>query len=63
VKRLTADEPDARALRLEEIEAVADALRSLLRDQVEEFGFIPPRSAKSKRLSGELYQFTTAAHS
>lgn len=27
-------------------------------EQVEEFGFTPPRSEKSKRLTGELYQFT-----
>ena len=58
MKRLTAEELDAKALRLEEIEAEAAELRSMLRDQVEEFGFAPPRSEKSKRLSGELYQFT-----
>jgi hypothetical protein len=58
MKRLTAEELDVKAFRLEEIEAEADALRSILREQVEEFGFTPPRSEKSKRLSGELYQFT-----
>jgi len=58
VKRLTDEELDAKAIRLEEIEAEADALRSTMRDQVEEFGFTPVRSEKSKRLSGELYQFT-----
>lgn len=58
MKRLTAEELDAKAVRLEEIDAEAEALRSALREQVEEFGFTPPRSEKSKRLSGELYQFT-----
>ena len=58
MRHLTGGELDAKAIRLEEIEAEADALRSTLREQVEEFGFAPPRSERSKRLSGELYQFT-----
>lgn len=58
LKRLTTKELDEKALRLDEIETEEVMLRSALREQVEEFGFTPPRSEKSKRLSGELYEFT-----
>lgn len=63
MKRLTADELDAKALRLEEIEAEEERLRTELREQVEEFGFSPPRSEKSKRLLGEAFAFTLSTSS
>ena len=55
---MTAEELDAVALRLEEIEAEQDQLRSKLQEQVENFGFTPPRAEKSKRVNGSLFQFT-----
>ena len=58
VKRMTSEELDQVALRLEEIEAESNNLRSRIQEQVEEFGFTPPRAEKSKRLLGALYQFT-----
>jgi hypothetical protein len=58
VKRLTAKELDEAAARLEEIRAEDETLRTKLQDQVEQFGFTPPRAEKSKRLAGSLYEFT-----
>jgi hypothetical protein len=58
MKRMTAQELDDAADRLEEIQAEEEKLRGKLEEQVEEFGFTPPRAEKSKRLLGELYQFT-----
>ena len=58
MKKLTAEEFDAKAVRLEEIQAEAGALRSALREQVDAFGFTPPRSEKSKRLLGAAFAFT-----
>jgi hypothetical protein len=55
---MTADALDLAAARLEELGAEQERLRSELRQQVEEFGFTPPRADKSKRLLGTLYQFT-----
>ena len=48
------------AARLEEIGLEEEKLRSTLQEQVEEFGFTPPRAEKSKRLEGTLYQFTVS---
>lgn len=58
MKRMTAQELDDAADRLEEIQAEEEKLRCKLQEQVEEFGFTPSRAEKSKRLLGELYQFT-----
>lgn len=63
MKRLTAEELDAKALRLEEIEAEEEKLRSELREQIDGFGFTPPRSEKSKRLLGALFSFTLSSSS
>jgi hypothetical protein len=57
-KRMTADELDVTAARLEQIQLEEDKLRSKLQEQVEEFGFTPPQAEKSKRLAGIIYQFT-----
>lgn len=56
--RMTADALDLAAARLEELELEEEELRAKLKQQVEEFGFTPPRADKSKRLLGTLYQFT-----
>ncbi len=58
MKRMTAQELDDAAARLEEIGREEENLRSKLQEQVEAFGLTPPRAEKSKRLEGALYQFT-----
>jgi hypothetical protein len=55
---MTPQELDDAADRLQEIGLEEEDLRSKLREQVEEFGFTPPRAEKSKRLEGALHQFT-----
>ena len=60
MKRLSPAELDQIGLRLEEIEAEEEALRARAKEQVEEFGSIPPRAEKSKRLSGDAFQFTVS---
>lgn len=49
---------DLAATRLEEIRLEEEKLCSEIQEQVEEFGFTPPRADKSKRLLGIFYQFT-----
>jgi hypothetical protein len=60
MKRMTESELDAAALRLEEMEAEEEKLRSKIQEQIDAFGFVPPRAEKSKRLTGALYQFTVS---
>jgi hypothetical protein len=60
MKRMTAEELDLTAARLEEMRLEEATLRSKLQEQVEEFGFTPPRAEKSKRLAGTLYQVTVS---
>ena len=55
---MTSQELDDAAARLEEIGVEEERLRLKLQEQIEEFGFTPPRAEKSKRLEGTLYQFT-----
>ena len=57
---MTAEELDLAAARLEQIHVEEEKLRSQLQEQVEEFGFTPPRAEKSKRLVGTLYEFTVS---
>jgi hypothetical protein len=56
--RIPADALDLAAARLEELGTEQERLRAELREQVEKFGFTPPRSDKSLRLVGTFYQFT-----
>jgi hypothetical protein len=63
VKRLSSAELDATGQRLEEIEAESDRLRTQLFEQVQEFGFTPPKAEKSKRLIGSVYTFTLSTSS
>jgi hypothetical protein len=58
MKRLSPADLDAIAVRLEQIEIEEETLRSQLLEQVQEFGFTPPRAERSKRLHGSLFQFT-----
>jgi hypothetical protein len=57
---MMAEELDVAAARLEQIHMEEEKLRSQLQEQVEEFGFTPPRAEKSKRLVGTLYEFTVS---
>jgi hypothetical protein len=63
VKRLSTAELDKIGLRLEEIEEEEERLREDLKLQIEEFGFSPPRSEKSKRLTTLKYRFTLSSSS
>ena len=56
--RMSTGALDLAAARLEEIRLEEEKLRSELQEQVEEFGFTPPRAEKSKRLTGIFYEFT-----
>lgn len=58
MKRLSPGELDAAAARLEDLQAEEEELRTQLLEQVEAFGFTPPRAEKSKRLEGKGFQFT-----
>jgi hypothetical protein len=58
MERLPPSDLDAIAVRLEEIQLEEETLRSQLLEQVQEFGFTPPRAERSKRLVGTLFQFT-----
>src|SRR5258706_11241305 len=58
IVRMSTGALDLAAARLEEIGLEEEKLRSELQEQVEEFGFTPPRADKSKRLHGIFYQFT-----
>ena len=55
---MNAQELDATAARLEEIGLEEEELRAKLLEQVEQFGSIPARAEKSRRLLAEGYQFT-----
>ena len=57
---MTPRELDDAAIRLEEIGAEEEKLRSKLLREVEQFGFTPPRAEKSKRLEGSAYQLTVS---
>ncbi len=56
--RMSTSALDLAAARLEEIQVEEEKLRAELQQQVEQFGFTPPRADKSKRLCGIFYQFT-----
>jgi hypothetical protein len=58
MKRLSASELDKIGLRLQEIEEEDERLRGQLKEQIQEFGFSPPKSEKSRRLEGADFRFT-----
>jgi len=60
MRRMSADQLDLQAVRLEKLEAEYDQLREELKAQVAEYGSTPARAEKSKRLTGNLYQFTVS---
>jgi len=58
MQRLSPVKLDKLCFRLKKIEAEAEAIRDDLKRQVAEYGFIPPRSDRSRRLLGEAYEAT-----
>jgi hypothetical protein len=58
VKRLSPSELDEIGLRLEELGEEEERLRSQVKEQIENFGSIPPRAEKSRRLETETFSFT-----
>ena len=49
MRRLPTSELDALGQRLEEIAAEEEKIRAQLREQIENFGSVPPRAEKSRR--------------
>lgn len=60
MKRYTASELDQLGTRLEELAEEEKLIREQLREQVEQFGSIPPKAEKSKRIEGEAFRFTVS---
>jgi len=58
MRRLSSTELDKIATRLQAIDVEEATLRAELEAQVDQFGFAPPRAEKSKRLLGDLFEFT-----
>jgi hypothetical protein len=58
ISAFPAAELDKIGKRLEEIATEEEALRDQIKAQIEHFGFTPARAEKSKRVVGDLYQFT-----
>src|ERR1700739_4460980 len=63
MKRLPPSELDAIGQRLEDLAEEEERLRELVKQQIEEFGSIPPRAETSRRLEGEEFQFTLSTSS
>src|SRR5947207_4311707 len=63
MRRLPSSDLDALGLRLEELAAEEDKIRSQIKEQIETFGSIPPRAEKSKRVEGEEFRFTLSSSS
>jgi hypothetical protein len=63
MRRLPPSELDALGSRLEEIAAEEDKIREQMREQIENFGFTPPRAEKSRRLETEQFRFTLSSSS
>lgn len=63
MKRLSTSELDDIGLRLEGLAIEEETLRDLVKAQIQEFGFTPPRADKSTRLQGSAFQFTLSSSS
>jgi hypothetical protein len=63
MRHLPPSELDALGLRLEEIAAEGERIREQIREQIENFGFTPPRAEKSRRLETEEFRFTLSSSS
>jgi hypothetical protein len=63
LRRLSLPELDTIGRRLEEIAQEEEELRAKVTEQIQEFGFTPPRADKSKRLQAQAFQFTLSSSS
>ena len=63
VSALSPAEMDKIGKRLEDIAAEEETLRAEMKEQIDHFGFTPARAEKSKRVAGDLYQFTLSSGS
>jgi hypothetical protein len=63
MQRLAPAKLDALGLRLEELAAEQEQIREQIKEQIENFGSIPPRAEKSKRVEGEQFRFTLSSSS
>jgi len=63
MRRLSQSDLDNLGIRLEEIAAEQDCIREQLREQIENFGSIPPKAEKSRRLEGDQFRFTLSTSS
>jgi hypothetical protein len=63
MKRLPPSELDSLGARLEEIAAEEEEIRTQLREQITEFGSIPPRAEKSRRIETQEFRFTLSSSS
>jgi hypothetical protein len=63
MKRLPPSELDSLGARLEEIAAEEEEIRAQLREQITEFGSIPPRAEKSRRIETQQFRFTLSSSS
>lgn len=58
MKKLSPQEVDELAERLERLNTEVEEIRGALKAQIDEHGFVPPRAEKSKRLEGDIYRAT-----
>ena len=63
MRRLSQSDLDNLGIRLEEIAAEQECIREQLREQIENFGSIPPKAEKSRRLEGDQFRFTLSSSS
>ena len=63
MRRLSATDLDELGERLEMLAMEEEKIRLLLREQINEFGSIPPRAEKSRRLETEEFRFTLSSSS
>jgi hypothetical protein len=63
MRRLSPSDLDQLGERLEEIAAEEEKIRAQLREQIENFGSVPPRAEKSRRIEAEEFRFTLSQSS
>jgi hypothetical protein len=63
MRRLSPSDLDQLGQRLEEIAAEEEKIRAQLREQIENFGSVPPRAEKSRRIEAEEFRFTLSSSS
>jgi hypothetical protein len=63
MRRLSLSDLDQLGQRLEEIAAEEEKIRAQLREQIENFGSVPPRAEKSRRIEAEEFRFTLSSSS